>query len=323
MNHEDVSVEEERLDLLAQVAVLYFEDGLNQDQIAKLIGKSRSMVSRMLDTSRKMGLIDVRVNYSLKRNWLLESKIKKQYGLKDVYLLNTKNIVVEGLKEKMLGNLAAQSISSYLKPGIKIGIGRSRILYRAFSIMQETLFEDSTVVQMSGYTSVKDSKYDGIDLVRKLAEKIGGNYIYCPAPLIVSSEEVRESFFKEEEIKKVFDFCSSLDLAIVGVGSIKNKKSSLIDSGFVDAENPLENNVEGDILGWQIDTEGNVIDLPLNKKVIALSHEKIKKIPTVIAVGAGEYKAGSFLAGIKGHWFNTLISDDETVEKMLEIDSAE
>ena len=316
-------MEEERLDLLAQVAVLYFEDGLNQDQIAGLIGKSRSMVSRMIDSGRKMGLIDVRVNYPLKRNWLLESEIKKRYGLKDVFLLNTKNIVVDDLKEKMLGNLAAQCLSSYLKAGIKIGIGRSRTLYRAFSIMHETKFEDSTVVQMSGYTSVKDIKYDGIDLVRKLAEKIGGNYLYCPAPLIVSSEEVRESFLNEEAIKNVFDFCSNLDLAIVGVGSIKNKKSSLIDSGFVDVENISEKNVEGDILGWQIDTEGNVMDIPLNRKVVALPHEKIKKIPSVIAVGAGEDKAGSFLAGIKGQWFNTLITDDETVEKMIEIDSAE
>ncbi len=323
MNIREGFVEEERLDLLAQVAVLYFEDGLNQDQIAKLIGKSRSMVSRMLDASRKMGLIDVRVNYSLKRNWLLERKIKERYGLKDVFLLNTKNMVVDALKEKMLGNLAAQCISTYLKAGIKIGIGRSRTLYRAFSIMQEILLENSTVVQMSGYISVKDPKYDGVDLVRQLAEKIGGKYIYCPAPLIVSSEEVRESFFNEKAIKDVFDFCSYLDLAIVGVGSIKNKKSSLIDGGFVDTDDIPEKNVEGDILGWQVDTEGNVMDLPLNTKVIAVSHEKIKKIPTVIAVGAGVDKAGSFLAGIKGRWFNTLISDDETVEKMLEIDSAE
>ncbi len=314
-------MEEERLDLLAQVAVLYFEEGLNQDQIAKMIGKSRSMVSRMLDTSRNIGLIDVRVNYALKRNWQLEREFKDRYKLKDVYLLNTKNMVHHDLKEKMLGNLAAQCITTYLKTGINIGIGRSRTLYRAFSIMQETVLENSTVVQMSGYIPLKDPKYDGVDLVRKLAEKIGGSYVYCPAPLIVGSEEVRESFFNEKAIREVFDICSNLDMAVFGVGTIRNEKSSLVEGGFVDLKNNEDKKIEGDILGWQFDSEGRILDIPLNKRVIALPHEEIKKIPAAIAVGRGEEKAGSILAGIKGEWFNTLISDDETVEKIMEIDS--
>ena len=314
-------MEDERLDLLAQVAVLYFENGLNQDQIAKMIGKSRSMISRMLDTSRNMGLIDVRVNYPLKRNWILEKEIKEKYQLKDVCLLNTKNVIAEELKEKLLGNLASQYLSTYLKPGIKIGIGRSRILYRAFSIMKETTLENSVVVQMSGYIPLKDPKYDGIDLVRKLADKIGGKYVYCPAPLIVSNEEVRESFFNEDAIKEVFDICSDLDLAVLGVGSIRNKNSSLVAGGFIDSGNTEGNQIEGDILGWQFNSAGEILDIPLNKRVIALSHDKIKKIPTVIAVGRGEEKAGALLAGIRGKWLNTLITDDETVRKILEIDT--
>ena len=45
-------MEEERIDLLTQVAVWYYEDGLNQADIAQRIDKSRSMVSRLLDQAR-------------------------------------------------------------------------------------------------------------------------------------------------------------------------------------------------------------------------------------------------------------------------------
>ncbi len=314
-------MEEGRLDLLAQVAVLYFEEGLKQDEIAAIVGKSRSMVSRMLETSRSLGLINVHVNYASKRNWSLERQFKEKYRLNAVYILNTANMIHHDLKSRMLGNLAAQCITAYLKPGIKIGIGRSRTLYRAFSIMQEITLESSTIVQMSGYIPLNNPKYDGVDLVRKLAGKLDGAYVYCPAPLIVGSEEVRESLTKEKAIKDVFNICRKLDMAVFGVGSIKNKKSSLYEGGFIDTEDITETNVEGDILGWQFNSEGKILDIPMNKRVIALSPDVIKEIPISIAVGTGSEKAGAILAGIKGKWFNTLISDDETINTILRIDS--
>ena len=45
-------MEDERLDLLAQVAMWYYEERLDQAAIAERIDKSRSMVSRLLDQAR-------------------------------------------------------------------------------------------------------------------------------------------------------------------------------------------------------------------------------------------------------------------------------
>jgi len=315
---------DERLDLLAQVAVLYFEDGFNQDQIAKMLGKSRSMVSRMLNSSREMGLIEVHVKYALKRNYILEREIKEKYGLKDVYLLNTKNMISNDLKENMLGRLSAQCISTYLKPGIKIGIGWSRTLYKAFSMMPESPVSDSVVIQMSGSVSLKDLKFDGIDLARMLSNKIGGQYFYCPAPLVVSSEDMKDSLLKENMIRDVLDKAGKVDLAVLGIGNIKNKKSSLMESGLVSKDSLLEieNDISGDLLGRQFDENGKLLDISLNRRVIAVAPDAIKKIPTVIAVASGVNKAGAILSAIKGNWFNTLISDDETMKEMLRLERA-
>ena len=57
-------MEEERTDLLTQVAIWYYEEGLNQADIADRIGKSRSMVSRLLDQARDAGIVEVRVRYT-------------------------------------------------------------------------------------------------------------------------------------------------------------------------------------------------------------------------------------------------------------------
>jgi DNA-binding transcriptional regulator LsrR (DeoR family) len=44
----------------------------------------------------------------------------------------------------------------------------------------------------------------------------------------------------------------------------------------------------------------------------------LKRVPTVIAVSSGAAKARSILAGIRGGWFNVLVSDAETVTELLE-----
>ena len=56
-------MDQERLDFLAQIAVWYYEEGLDQETIAGRINKSRSMVSRLLDQAREAGLVEVKVLY--------------------------------------------------------------------------------------------------------------------------------------------------------------------------------------------------------------------------------------------------------------------
>jgi DNA-binding transcriptional MocR family regulator len=48
----------ERTELLAQVASMYYEDNLNQDEIARRIDTSRSTVSRMLQEAREAGMVE-------------------------------------------------------------------------------------------------------------------------------------------------------------------------------------------------------------------------------------------------------------------------
>ncbi len=68
-------MEEERIDLLTQVAVWYYEEGLNQADIAQRIDKSRSMVSRLLDQAREAGLVEVRVRHPLRTDAELEQRL--------------------------------------------------------------------------------------------------------------------------------------------------------------------------------------------------------------------------------------------------------
>ncbi len=52
-------MEDERLDLLAQVAIWYYEAGLDQAAIARRIQVTVDVVSRLLDQAQAAGLVEV------------------------------------------------------------------------------------------------------------------------------------------------------------------------------------------------------------------------------------------------------------------------
>ena len=63
-----LSAEDERLEFLGQVAAWYYEDGLDQSEIASRISKSRSLVSRLIDEARSIGIFEIRLRFPLRRN---------------------------------------------------------------------------------------------------------------------------------------------------------------------------------------------------------------------------------------------------------------
>ena len=80
-------MEEDRQDLLAQVAVWYYEEGLDQAAIAERINKSRSMVSRLLDQARASGLVEVKVHYPLRTDAELARQMCAEFGLASAQVL--------------------------------------------------------------------------------------------------------------------------------------------------------------------------------------------------------------------------------------------
>ena len=53
----------DRTHLLAQVASLYYEQGLTQEQVARRLGISRSGVSRLLREARREGIVEIHVRH--------------------------------------------------------------------------------------------------------------------------------------------------------------------------------------------------------------------------------------------------------------------
>ncbi len=312
---------QDRADLLVQTALWYYEDGLDQSEIAARLGKSRSMVSRMLSEARTSGIIKIKIKVPIRRSAETESLIRNAFGLDDVWILDEPPGLTSR-RSRLVSELAGMVLQRHLTDGVRVGLAWSRTLYdvvAAFPFMQ---LNDATVVQLSGSIAVDDPRLDGPEIVRSFANKINADFRYLMAPLIVKNPYVRETLMSEQAIAETLRQAGEVNVAIVGIGSIRSANSTLRDSDLVEpatVNRLLDAGVVGDIIGQQYTVEGRELKDEINNRVVGITLSELSKIETVIAVATGNEKAPAIAGGLRGGWFNCLVTDLETASAVLKL----
>ena len=187
---------QDRINLLADVAEMYYIDGQNQEQIAKKVGVTRSMISRMLTEAKELGLITIHINRPLNINHSLSELIRTKYNLQQALIINHENSKLL----HTLGEAAADLLINLLKPNSILGTFGARYRATAEAMARKT-FPGIKIVQLLGAWGVIQ-EYDGHGIIRKIEEKLGGEAIYLNAPYLVENHKVAESLFEVHSIRK-------------------------------------------------------------------------------------------------------------------------
>jgi deoxyribonucleoside regulator len=314
-------MEEERFDLLAQVAIWYYEEGLNQAAIAKRIQKSRSMVSRLLDQAREAGLVEVRVRYPLRTDTDLERQLCRDFGLANAYVLANPPDDYQMLLRR-LGELGARCLQESLRPGVTVGLSWGTAVYALVSAMPAVHVPDSAVVQLIGAVGHGDPMVDGTELGRWLAQKLGASFRFLSAPLLVKDESVAQALRRERINRETLAIAEQADVAIIGIGTPEPEFSSLVRAGYATEDEVREliaAGVVGDIVAHQFDDEGRVLDISANRRAINLDAESIRRIPQVIAVSGSVSKARAIAAALRGGFCTCLVTDARAAQAVLEL----
>ncbi|MGI6741993.1 MAG: sigma factor-like helix-turn-helix DNA-binding protein [Brevefilum sp.] len=70
-----------RHSLLADIAEMYFLEEKTQNEIAKIVGVTRSNISRMLMEARRTGIVHIQINRPLRENTELAQRLIERYHL--------------------------------------------------------------------------------------------------------------------------------------------------------------------------------------------------------------------------------------------------
>ena len=73
----------------------------------------------------------------------------------------------------------------------------------------------------------------------------------------------------------------------------------------------------GDALGYYYDIEGVRVESSTDSKLIGVDLDDLRHIDWSVIVAAGEHKVEPIIGGIRGGYFNVLITDESTAESLL------
>jgi dihydroxyacetone kinase-like protein len=140
------------------------------------------------------------------------------------------------------------------------------------------------------------------------------------APAALSNKELRDALLSETIIQEQFARIRSCNKILFGVCSIKDN-SLVFASGLTNVEESkyyISKGAVGVIAGRFYDADGTWIQGPLDDRLVGITLDEVRQIPTRIAVAGGTDKTAAMLGALRGNYINMLITDEQTALSILE-----
>lgn len=299
-------------DLIVKVAWMYYNQGLTQNEIAAHLGLSRMKVIKYLEKAKINNVITFKIDLQDMANLELQSKIKKKYGLKDVYFVPAFGDTVESITKA-----AAQYIEDRITRDTMINIGYGEAVSRTLGQLSISTKYKVTFVSLSG--GVKFYMPTAIDKTSDYYTNPNYTHYIMPSPLMVSSKDLAEQLRAEKSIQTILEMIPHSTMTVIGIGAL-SEKATLVKEGYLnvnDMEILKSKGATGDLLSQFYDINGNVLDLDLHKKLISTEINLLKSLNHVVAVAGGLEKKEAIAGALKGGYIDVLITDEQVAKSLV------
>jgi DNA-binding transcriptional regulator LsrR (DeoR family) len=313
-----VATTEPSIELLTSVARMYYIDEMEQRTIADVFGVSRSTVSRLLSAARDRGIVRVSIAAFDPRDAELERALIDRFGLRRAIVVRTLSRTIESIRQSV-GYYAAPEISCLMRPGRAIGVAGGRTLgclINAVSVAEPA--NASIIVQLMGHIDPTASRMDAPELSRTLARRLGGAYVGLNAPIYAADRQSRDVFLAHEQIGSTLRRAETLDLALVGIGSLN--ESVFFARGVLTASDGArlhDAGAVGEVCGRFFDAHGRECDTPDRDRVLSIGLDVLRTCGESIGVTNGADRAPAARAAIAGGIVTGLVIDHRCAEAML------
>ena len=312
--------EARRDDLIAEVATLYYRSRLDQEEIARRVGVSRSTVSRMLSEALESGVVEIRIRGSLPLAEELQRDLVRKFGLRDALVLDANGRRVDTLDR--IGRLAARYLDTTLSDGDVLAISWGTGVRAVADGLEPKVPRNVEVIQMLGGAGSRNLDVDGTELARRLAGLLGGRCRYLNVPLVVDDEEVAAGLLRQRGVRETLAAAAQADLAIVGIGALVPSVSSMLRAGHLTRRDITElrrSGAVGDVCGHLFTVDGALVDAEIARRIVAVGVAALRRIPRVVGIAVGTEKVEAILGAMRSGLVNVLATDDATACEVLGI----
>lgn len=304
--------------LMIQVARLYYEGGLTQQQIAEKLEITRQYVSRLLVAAKEKGIVKISIFDPTFEDPQLKNQLISTFGLHDAILAPSEGLETSALLAQ-IGLAGADYLSQIFRPEMAVGMGWGRTLFEIVNALPHDRKIPIQVIPLIGGIADMSPFFQVNDLARRMAEAFGGTFRYIYAPAFTQNQALLDSLSRTREMEHLNKLWSKLDMAMIGIGHLEFQQMSSMF--FADHVSPgtlaqLEaNGAVGDLCGRFYDITGEPVNV--GPGVIGISLEQLRAIPEVIGIAGGLEKTRAILGALRGGFIKTLVTDTTTARKLL------
>lgn len=303
--------------LLVRAAWLSYVSGLTQAQIAKRLGLNRIRVNRMLAQARDQGIVQIRINSKLAECVALEEKLRDRFGLDEAIVVPTPPD--PALIPQTIAVAAGEALSARIGDGMSVGVGWGRTLRLSLKSVAVRPVRDLSIVSLLGGLT-RGSVLNVYEIASRLAELFSAECFYVAAPVFTDTEATRDLLIRQPILEDAFAHARRVDVAFVSVGALDpaatNFRLGVVDDA--DLASLREAGAVGDVCAHWIDKNGQIVDHPLNRRVIALSPDYLRDIATVIVASGGMDKVPVLRATLTTGVVDVLVTDERAAAAILQ-----
>lgn len=305
-------------DVIVEAAWLYYEEGLNQNEIAQRLSVSRATVVNYLQEARERSYVQISLSPKVFASHQLAHDLKGKFGLADVIVLpddageeNTAWRVARG---------AARLVPSLLNAGDRLGIAWGKTIYDVAEHLEHKVVDNLTVLQLVGSMATPYG-FSADVCSSRFARKLSARCINLHVPAILSSKKIANLLQEEELIAHQLNEITSFNKTVFAVGSCM-PDSHVVSSGVATREELqiyVDRGAIGVLCGRFIDKNGNGISGPLDGRILGISAEKMRNPEVGILVSTGKERVRPTLAALNGGYVTHLVTSAHFAGELLSL----
>jgi DNA-binding transcriptional regulator LsrR (DeoR family) len=315
-------IDDSHRNLLAQIASMYYEQELTQNEIARQLGLSRVKVYRLLKQARAEQVVQITIDWPIERDLELEKLLKETFELKEAMVLRTVSPNHTPTLQ-LLGQLGSYYLEQVLVDGSTMTVCLGRSTYEVINAIKPGFQAKVRVAQAMGSMPFTMQELDSATLANQLAQKLGGEVLYLSSPLIADSLEAADVMRRQREIERTLAAARQADVALLGIGNLDPATSGFVEAGFITPEELATLTAAGavgDMAGQIFTITGQLHPCEYNQRVIGISFDELCQIPLTIAVAGGQEKVQAILGALRACVIKVFCTDDQTAREVLELE---
>ncbi|WP_105616565.1 sugar-binding transcriptional regulator [Vallitalea okinawensis] len=300
---------------LVEVAKMYYEDNLTQAEIAKRMGVSRPMVSKMLSNARELGIVQIQIKSPLTNDDYLMNKLKEHYGIKGGVIVPEAK--TEYLTEQMILNHSIYYIKDELKHIHTLGMGWGYTIGTLVDKIDGSEmgnYNGGQVCPLIGTAHIPNKGYHPNELIRIFSEKTDFEPIFTYAPALPASNQEKKIYIQTEQQLTIQKKWEQLDAVIIAIRPYPDIPDLATALRFGNKLNVQK--VVGTFLSYYYDNKGGFVESE-EDHAIQISLDQLSKVQKVIAICPTNNK-NALIGALKTGIITHLIADDRTVKDIID-----